>query len=169
LKTIKFQTKKPTAAKGFGLIELMIAVVILTVFVVAFLSVFPAVYNTTNQGIVMASELAKLEMERMKSLPWDKLEEMSGKTLSWKSNEWYVTGYTGRIGEKNPKAQFTIVRKVENYKDEGGVINPDVKLIVVEVKHDIKKSGETASGTRTGAVLMTLVARPSEPKILPND
>jgi hypothetical protein len=166
---------RTTQTRGFGLLEIMIAMTIMVTFIIAFLGALPAIHNTTTQGRIMASELAKIEMERVKNLPWEYIEniappdeEKEPTTYSWDSYNSTTTGVSsehvirlsGVMAGKPTQSDFTVTRKIGNYFNESGNHVPDVKVIEVEVTYTVKKSGDDKKDTRPGAVLKTLVTNP---------
>lgn len=61
---------------GFSLIEMMVAIFIFANCMMFIIGVFPTAVAASNQGknTLLANQVAQKEMEYLKSLPWEKLE-----------------------------------------------------------------------------------------------
>ncbi|MDP2855433.1 MAG: prepilin-type N-terminal cleavage/methylation domain-containing protein [Smithellaceae bacterium] len=99
--------------KGFTLIEVLIAIVILTIGLLALVSVTVMVIkgNSLNRGITTATTLANQQLETLKNTSYSGIDSSSACPSTWST----VTGFSGyeqKCGVSTSGYQKTIVMEV---------------------------------------------------------
>jgi prepilin-type N-terminal cleavage/methylation domain-containing protein len=146
LKNCKHAQKQTQNSQGFSLLELLFAMLIFSTSLLFIFSLFPAAHKSVAHAryAMMAAEVAKKEMEWVKSLDWNELEPNIQRPIT------VMTSYNN--GTKT-ETIFIPQVFVTNYAK-----NPaDNKIIVKTVRVQVKY--EYASKQRVGATLETLVTK----------
>jgi type II secretory pathway pseudopilin PulG len=169
LRTVSLHKTNSTRTKGFGLIELLVAAVLLTVFLLHIFGLFPSAYKAMAhvKTTVIAGELAKQEMERLVSAlendhDWENF-------FTKVPNEWtYVSfgttsGYTkeynrpliSTINDIKTTTVFYVIPRVEDYNYQGENIGKKITLLV-EYEFGANEAG---AKRKTGAEIRTIVTK----------
>jgi prepilin-type N-terminal cleavage/methylation domain-containing protein len=173
LNNIGFKNTRVSKRKGFSLVELLMAMVMLTVFLFVVFALFPSAYKATAQArmVTMSSELAKQEMEGLitflENADWDKPTTWT--SAGWQSNGTEYSRTTKKTIRSNIKGiasdtEMIVESRIKNQAitvpvENGDPINSDAKYVTVEVRYIFGRTND-ADVEKHGALIKTLVTRP---------
>jgi prepilin-type N-terminal cleavage/methylation domain-containing protein len=139
-----------TTSKGFSLIELLFAMLIFSTSLLLVFNLFPTAYKSSSQSrqVLLSTEIARKEMERLKSLSWYNLDmKMEGgkqKTLT------LITTTDG----KSIATDYVVSPMITSFEKDPATGEVLIKSVRIQVKY-----GDEIS-QKIGANLETLIQKP---------
>jgi len=134
VKSLTCKAKKSRKSRGLSLIEIIISLFIFVFCILFIIETFPYTVKAVNKSkkVVLATQLAKRELEYAKQLPWDDLttdsQYLQNREIS------IIARVNGITSTTDFKSFFTITPLPED---------PDnVKVINVQVYWDMGSSGQ---------------------------
>lgn len=142
---------------AFSLIELMVAMFIFLTCLMFIFGVFPTAVKAVNQGryTFLATQVAQKELEHLRNLPWEKLDNFSSYVASEPGTFYRNTTLTTYINGVESTVKFESVPVVSTFSTDANG-NTEVVTIRVLVKYAF---GTEADGYKSVEV-ETLVSRP---------
>jgi prepilin-type N-terminal cleavage/methylation domain-containing protein len=111
--------------QGFSLIELLVAMALFATSLLFIFSVFPVSINSTFHGMnsMLASEIGQTEMEYLKTLSWDELDNGSSKVK--KGN------FEVKVTSNGVKTEYNFITEphIQTMKNES-----ELKIVRIDVK-----------------------------------
>jgi prepilin-type N-terminal cleavage/methylation domain-containing protein len=147
---LKNGSKNRHGTNGFSLIELLIAMLIFTSALLCLLGMFPMAYRSSAQSrhVLMSTEIARKEMERLKDLSWYNL------SMTMAGGQQRTTTLITVTDGKASSTTYTVTPMITTFEKDPVTNEPLIKNVKVQVKY------EYGSSQKVGATLETLVARP---------
>ncbi len=146
--------------RGYSLIELMVAMFIFLTCLLFMIGMFPTAVKAVSQArhTFLATSIAQQELEYLKNLPWDKLENFQDYAQSEPDTFYRTTVLTSEINGVSSSVEFQTNPIISNYStDPSG--NVDVVNIRVLVKYAYGSSAVKDEYYKT-VDMETLVAKP---------
>lgn len=121
--------------KGFSLIEVLVSLFILVFFIFLIIEIFPYSVKAIRMSkkVLLATQIAKKELEFAKQIPWDDLNSGSTYLQNRKTN--IESTINGIPSTTNFESTFTVTPLPED---------PDnIKILQVVVRWDVDPSGKS--------------------------
>jgi prepilin-type N-terminal cleavage/methylation domain-containing protein len=152
LKFNQFIANKTGNTPGFSLVELLMAMMIFSTCLLLIIGMFPAANKASAQArhIVMSTEIARKNMEILKSLGWQSLDMNSQVVKNISNNPVSVKTVINGVSSDTTYSVIPMISTFEKDPDTG---EPTIKLVRVQVKYS------HGNVFKSGATLETLVSK----------